>query len=161
MYRCHVCCCYRNSHTHRLTLKLEILVDFPASANVLLTQFTMMPSALSPPPSSSSTFSVYLKEQGGGVHNEMIGGLQIIGMTLVIIYYWSRSSPSHQLPHQAQGQGWDAGVQVMSANAHNGEMCRFAQINGIVTVLQLVEGKRKAGGKRGQGHAFALGEEQV
>lgn len=46
----------------RLTLKLEILVDFPASANVLLTQFTMMPSDLSPPPSSSSTFSVYLKK---------------------------------------------------------------------------------------------------
>lgn len=45
-----------------LTLKLEILVDFPASANVLLTQFTMMPSDLSPPPSSSSTFNVYLKK---------------------------------------------------------------------------------------------------
>lgn len=49
-------------HARWLTLKLEILVDFPASANVLLTQFTMMPSALSPPPSSSRTFSVYLKE---------------------------------------------------------------------------------------------------
>lgn len=46
----------------RLTLKLEILVDFPASANVLLTQFTMMPSDLSPPPSSSSTFNVYLEK---------------------------------------------------------------------------------------------------
>lgn len=46
----------------RLTLKLEILVDFPASANVLLTQSTMMPSDLSPPPSSSSTFNVYLKK---------------------------------------------------------------------------------------------------
>lgn len=47
----------------RLTLKLEILVDFPASANVLLTQFTMMASDLSPPPSSSSTFSVYLRKE--------------------------------------------------------------------------------------------------
>lgn len=120
----------------------------------------MMPSALSPPPSSSSTFSVYLKEQRGGgeIHNnEMIGDLQTREeWVCVIIFYWSRASPSHQLPHQAQSQGWDARVQVMSANAHNGEMCSFAQINGIVTVLQLVEWKRKAGGKRGRAMLLLL-----
>lgn len=48
---------------NRFTLKLEILVDFPASANVLLTQFTMMSSfTFCPSPRSSSTFNVYLKE---------------------------------------------------------------------------------------------------
>lgn len=49
-----------------LTLKLEILVDFPAPDKVLFTQFTMMSSfTFSPSPRSSRTFSVYLKEQQG------------------------------------------------------------------------------------------------
>lgn len=44
------------------TLKLEILVDFPASAKVWFTHFTMMSSlTFSPSPSSSRTFNVYLK----------------------------------------------------------------------------------------------------
>lgn len=48
----------------RCTLKLEILVDFPASANVLFTHCTMMLSfTFCPSPSPSSTFNVYLKER--------------------------------------------------------------------------------------------------
>lgn len=53
----------RHFHNSVFTLKLEILVDFPASANVLFTHFTMMSSfTFCPSPSSSSTFNVYLKE---------------------------------------------------------------------------------------------------
>lgn len=90
--------------------------------------------------------SMYIwKNGGGGVNNEMIETFRE-GWFWAIIYYWSRALPSHQLPHQPQGQGWDASVQVNSANAHNGEICCFAQIHSIVTVLQLVEGN--SGGKR-------------
>lgn len=137
----------------RLTLKLEILVDFPASANVLLTQFTMMPSDLSPPPNSSSTFNVYLKKDKW--QSDQIRA----GCFWTIILCGSGASPSHQLPHQPQGQGWDASVQVVSANSHNGEICRFAQIHSIVTVLQLMEGN--SGREKEAGYALFLGAEQV
>ena len=54
------------STKNRLTLKLEILDDFPASAKVWFTQFTMMSSfTFCPSPRSSSTFNVYLKEWTG------------------------------------------------------------------------------------------------
>lgn len=102
--------------------------------------------------------SVYIWEsRGGKIHNEMTGDLQMREEWFcVIIFYWSRASPSHQLPHQPQSQGWNAGVQVMSADSHSGEFCWFAQLNSIVTVLQLVEGERKAGGKRGRAMLLLL-----
>lgn len=56
----------KKQNKKRFTLKLEILVLFPASANVLLTHLTMMSSlTLSPSPSSSSTLRVYLQHNTG------------------------------------------------------------------------------------------------
>lgn len=120
----------------------------------------MMPSSLTPTSRSSSTFSVYLREQRGKNPQWDDGRpsdeRRMILRIFDFCFYWSRASPSHQLPHQPQSQGWDAGVQVMSADSHSGEFCWFAQLNSIVTVLQLVEGEGKAGGKRGRAMLLLL-----
>lgn len=46
-------------------------------------------------------------------------------------------SPSHQLPHQCQSQGSVAIVQVLPADANEGELGCFTKFHGIITILQL------------------------
>lgn len=143
-----------NNWNKRCTLKLEILVDFPASANVLFTHFTMMSSfTFSPSPSSSSTFKVYLQKWRGsrfiaqrncGLYYILTSlekkgddkgkGDCIISKKDFLSFY---VSPSHQLPHQRQSQGRVAVIQVLPTDANKGELGCFAQFHCIVTVLQL------------------------
>lgn len=52
--------------------------------------------------------------------------------------------PSHQLPDQRQGVHWTPLVQVLSPDADQGEVSDIpAQLNSVVTVLQLARVKKK------------------
>lgn len=61
----------------------------------------------------------------------------LVSKNAMIFIYLFIFLPSHELPHQRQGERRIAVVQVRPADADQGELGHFAEFHGVVAVLQL------------------------